>query len=170
MQRRLAGDLSGIGVNYRFTGRAREDRRHGLPAGALRAGDRVPDLELWEERRPSVRLYELLRERGYALFVFASAPRLRAYRRSLDTLVRAVNDAYGPDVVRPYVVLDEGTPESVEAEAPVLIDFKGQFRGKLDAEHGSVLLVRPDGYVAFHHVGHSLQALFAALEPWAGHR
>ena len=167
VQKRLAGDLSGIGVNYRFTGGTHEDKRRGLPAGALRAGDRVPDLELWEVRRPPVRLYELLRERGYALFVFASATRLRAYRRSLDALVQAVNDAFGGDVVRPYVVLDEGTPESVEAEAPVLIDFKGQFRGKLGAEHGSVLLVRPDGYVAFHRVGHNLQALFAALEPWA---
>ena len=170
VQRRLAGDLSGIGVNYRFTERASEDRRRGLPAGTLRAGDRVPDLELWEVRRPPVRLYELLREPGYALFVFASATRLGAYRRALTSIVRAVNDVYCGEVVRPYVVLDEGTPEAVEAEAPVLIDFKGQFRKKLDAEHGSVLLVRPDGYVAFHRVGHNLQALFAALEPRATQR
>ena len=170
VQRRLAGDLSGIGVNYRFTKVAREDSRRGLPAGALRAGDRVPDLELWSAQQPLVRLYKLLREPGYALFVFASAPRLGAYRRSLTSIVRAVNDAYGGEVVRPYVVLDEGTPNAVEAEAPVLIDFKGQFRGKLGAGHGSVLLMRPDGYIAFHRSGHNLRALFAALEPWAGHR
>ena len=169
VQRRLARDLSGIGVNYRFTGGAREDRRRGLPKGALRAGDRAPDLELWEVRRPPVRLYELLREPGYALFVFASATRLTACR-SLDALVRAVNDADAGEGVHPYVVLDEGTPEAVKAKVPVLIDFKGQFRGKLGAEHGSVLLVRPDGYVAFHRACHNLQALFAALEPWAGRR
>ena len=170
VQRRLAGDLSGIGVNYRFTKGAREDRQRGLPAGAIQAGDRVPDLELWDLRRPSVRLYELLREPGYALFVFASATRLGAYRRSLDALVRVVKDTYGGEVVRPYVVLDEGTPEAVEVEAPVLIDFKGQFRGKLGAGHGSVLLVRPDGYVAFHHIGNNLQALSMALSPWANRR
>ena len=111
-----------------------------------------------------------MRERGYALFVFASATRLRAYRRSLDAIVRAMNDAYGGEVVRPYVVLDEGTPEAVEADAPVLIDFKGQFRGKLGAEHGSVLLVRPDGYAAFHRKGFDPRALSVAFAPWVGGR
>ena len=106
---------------------------------------------------------------GYALFVFVSATHLRAYRRLLDSLVQEVNNIYGGEIVRPYVVLDGGTPEAVEAEAPVLIDFKGQFRKKLGAGHGSVLLVRPDGYIAFHYAGHNLRALFAALEPWAGH-
>ena len=170
VQRRLAGDLSGIDINYRFTERTREDRQRKLPAGALRAGDHVPDLELWDLRRPSVRLFELLREPGYALFAFASAMRLGDARESLDALVRTVNDTYGGEVVRPYVVLDEETPDAVEAGAPVLIDFKGQFRGKLGAGHASVLLVRPDGYVAFHRVGHNLQALSAALASWAGHR
>ena len=170
VQRRLAGDLSGIGVDYRFTEGAREDRRRGLPKGSLRAGDRAPDLELWDVRRPPVRLYELLREPGYALFVFASATRLGAYRRSLDALVRVVKDTYGGEVVRPYVVLDEGTPEAVEVEAPVLIDFKGQFREKLGAVHDSVLLVRPDGYVAFHRIGNDLQVLSMALSPWASRR
>lgn len=120
-------------------------------------------------RRPLIRLYALLRKPGYALFVFASATHLRAYRRLLDSLVQEVNNTYGGEIVRPHVVLDKGTPEAVEAEAPVLIDFKGQFRKKLGAGHGSVLLVRPDGYIAFHYAGHNLRALFAALEPWAGH-
>lgn len=63
-----------------------------------------------------------------SLFVFASATHLRAYRRLLDSLVQEVNNTYGGEIVRPHVVLDKGTPEAVEAEAPVLIDFKGQFR------------------------------------------
>jgi len=168
VQRRLAGDLSGIAINYRFTARSREDQRLELPAGTVRAGDRVPDLELWDVRRPSVRLYELLREPGYALFVFASATR-PADRKSLDALVRAVNNSYS-EVVRPYAVLDEGTSEAVEAGAPTLIDFKGQFHGKLGAGHGSVLLMRPDGYAAFHRVGYDLQAISAALAPWAAGR
>jgi hypothetical protein len=79
-------------------------------------------------RRPLIRLYALLRKPGYALFVFASATHLRAYRRLLDSLVQEVNNTYGGEIVRPHVVLDKGTPEAVEAEAPVLIDFKGQFR------------------------------------------
>jgi hypothetical protein len=133
------------------------------------AGDRVPDLELWELRRPSVRLYELLREPGYVLLVLASATHLGTDQESLAALVRSLNEDYD-EAVRPYVVLDEGTPDAVEAEAPVLIDFKGQFRGKLGAGHGSILLIRPDGYLAFHRVGFDPQVLSAALTPWAGRR
>jgi hypothetical protein len=66
------------------------------------------------------------------------------------------------------MVLDEGVPEAVDAEAQVLIDFKGQFRDKLGAEHGSVLLVRPDGYIAFHRKGFDYRALSGALTPWVG--
>jgi hypothetical protein len=88
VQRRLAGDLSGVGVNYRFTARSREDRASELPRGAAQAGDRAPDVELWYAWRPSVRVYELLREPGYALFVFASATRLGAAHECLAVLLR----------------------------------------------------------------------------------
>jgi Aromatic-ring hydroxylase, C-terminal len=114
-----------------------------------------------------VRLYELLREPGYALFVFASATRLCADRESLATLVQSVNEGYG-ESVRTRVLLDEGVPEAADVGALTLIDFKGQFRGKLGAEHGSILLMRPDGYVAFHHKGFAPRALSVALAPWVG--
>ena len=64
------------------------------------------------------------------------------------------------------MLLDEGVPEAGGVEASALVDFKGQFRGKLGAERGSVLLVRPDGYVAFHHKGFDPRTLSAALAPW----
>ena len=163
VQRRLAGDLSGIGVDYRFTARSRGARCRELPRGAAQAGDRVPDVELWDAHRPSVRLHELLREPGYALFVFASAARFGADRGPLDALLRSVSEASG-GVVRPHVVLDEGVPE---ASGPLtLVDFKAQFRGKLGARHGSVLLVRPDGYVAFHRLGFEPETLAGWLEGW----
>lgn len=137
VQKRLAGDLSGVGIHYRFTVRSRTERCRELPRGAVQAGDRVPDLELWDVRRPSVRLYELLREPGYALFAFVSATRFRADREFLVALMRSVNGAHG-EVVRTYVVLDEGVPEAGDAQGSALIDFKGQFRSKLGAGHGSV--------------------------------
>jgi 2-polyprenyl-6-methoxyphenol hydroxylase-like FAD-dependent oxidoreductase len=165
VQCRLAAILSGVGIHYRFTEQSREARSHELPKGAVQAGDRVPDLKLWDARQPSVRLYELLRQPGYTLFAFVPATRLGADRESLVALVRSVSEGYG-GAVQPHVVLDEGVPEAVEVKAQVLIDFKGQFRGKLGAEHGSVLLVRPDGYVAFHRKSIDPRALSAVLAPW----
>jgi aromatic ring hydroxylase-like protein len=78
-----------------------------------------------------------------------------------------VSEGHG-GALRPRVVLDEGVPEAVDAEVPTLIDFKGQFRGKLGAEHGSVLLMRPDGYVAFHRKGFDPRALSVTLASWVG--
>ena len=73
------------------------------------------------------------------------------------------------EAVWPCIVLDEGVPETAGVAVPVLIDFKGQFRVKLGAGHGSVLLIRPDGYVAFHREGFDFRMLSAALAPWADH-
>jgi len=125
----------------------------------------LPDFELWDVRQLSMRLYELLREPGYLLFVFVTTMRLRTDRELLAALTRSINEGYG-EIVRPRVVLDEGVPRA--AETPELIDFKGQFRGKPGTERGSVLLVRPDGYVAFHRKGFDPRPLSAALAPWAG--
>ena len=169
VHKRLAGGLSGIDIHYRFTRRSREDKSRGLPKGAVQAGDRVPDLELWDARRPYVRLYELLHEPGYTLFAFVSATHLLVDRESLNALVRSVNEGYG-ETVRPHVVLDEGVPEAADVGASVLIDFKGQFHNTLGAEHGSVLLVRPDGYAAFHRKSFDPRALFVAFAPWIGRR
>ena len=169
VHKRLAENLSGIAIHYRFTERSRKDWRRGLPKGAVQAGDRVSDAELWDARQPSVRLHELLREPGYSLFVFAFARRLGADREPIAAFVRSVIEGYG-EAVRPRVVLDEGLPEAADAGAPVLIDFKGQFRDKLGAEHGSVLLVRPDGYVAFHRKGFDPRALSVILASWASRR
>ena len=129
----------------------------------------MPDVESWYAWRPSVRLYELLREPGYALFVFASATRLGAAHECLAVLLRSVKEVY-EEAVWPCIVLDEGVQETAGVAVPVLIDFKGQFRVKLGAGHGSVLLIRPDGYVAFHREGFDFRMLSAALAPWADHR
>lgn len=169
VQRRLAETLSGVGVQYRFTTRSRADRCAGLPWRALQAGDRLPDLDLWDAEQPSVRLFELLRDSGYALFAFTAATCLPVVRERLAALVQAVDEGYGA-AVRSYVVLDEGVPEAADVGARTLVDFKGQFRDKVGARHGSVLLARPDGYVAFYGTGFKPWALSAALAPWASPR
>lgn len=48
----------------------------------------------------------------------------------------------------------------------VLVVFKRQFLRKLGAEHGSVLLVRPDGYLAFHKLGLDRDGLTSELGDW----
>jgi len=167
VQRLLTENLSGISIAYHPATRTVGKR---VGRGAVRAGDRVSDLELahpTDAARPFVRLYELLRDPVYTLFVVAAPAQLHRDRSDLDRLVRSIRARAG-DAVRCYVVLAEGVPNEVaDIGTPVLVDFKQQFRRKLGAMHGHVLLVRPDGYVAFHLRGFALPAMEAALADWA---
>ncbi|MBV8099993.1 MAG: FAD-dependent monooxygenase [Verrucomicrobia bacterium] len=169
LQRKLAGDLSNVSINYRHTKESRASRSSKLARNAIQAGDRVPDVDLWATEQPDLRLYELLREGGYGLFAYVSATRLSAERNRLTSLLQSLSQMYG-ETIRPYVVCDEGVPEMKNANGSVVVDFKGQFRRKLGAESGSVLLTRPDGYLALHHLGFDFQALSGPLGYWIRQR
>ena len=162
VQKALSEGLSGIGISYKDAARARGELRHDLRdvphPDALRAGDRVPDLELaapdgWPgaDEVNRVRLFELLRP-GYTLFVFINTERAGDNLSSrLETIGRDVHAEVG-QTVKVVGILGQGTPKA--GEVPIFADFERSFRDKLGAKDGSALLVRPDGYLAFHRQGY----------------
>jgi 2-polyprenyl-6-methoxyphenol hydroxylase-like FAD-dependent oxidoreductase len=154
IQRRLAENLSGLAIGYRHAAKADA----GLPRGALRAGDRVPDVELWTAEHGLVRLYEIMREPGYSLFVYAEAERIGA---EVFDVFEATAGLGG--LLRSNLVVNEGALDGSEIGAPVYVDVAGRFATKLGAVHASVLLARPDGYLAAHHVGGGGAAVLRAL-------
>jgi hypothetical protein len=79
------------------------------------------------------------------------ADRIGADRARIAQLINAVADRSG--WLRPRLVIDEGVLDDADIGAPVFVDVAGQFAAKLGAIHGSVLLARPDGYLATHRVG-----------------
>ncbi len=162
VQEGLSRGLSGIGISYKDAARARGELKQDLRdiphPGALRAGDRVPDLALaaphgWagadEENR--VRLFDLLRP-GYTLFIFIGTERagddLTGYLAEIGRKVQAEAE----EAVRVFGILGQGTPKA--GDVPILADYTRLFRDKLGARDGSALLVRPDGYLAFHRKGY----------------
>ncbi|MEO3797387.1 FAD-dependent monooxygenase [Nonomuraea sp. B10E15] len=153
VQRRLAGRLSGLAMDYRHA-------HKGAGEGRMRSGDRIPDVDLWTAHRPSTRLYEVLRDPGYGLFVYAEADHLVADRGRITALFAAVAGTYGV-AVRPHLVIDEGVVDPAEMGAPVFVDVASQFARKLGARHGSVLLIRPDGYLAAHDRSFDIRAVAA---------
>lgn len=157
--------ISGLDIDYRDTTRARRDRSRALGARAVQSGHRIPDVRLENSRREAVRLYEMLRAPAYTVCLVASLAKLVRDRRSLVELVRTVSERCG-DAVQIFVVLDTGIPDSMSLGAPPLVDVQREFRNMLGAEHGSVLLFRPDGYVAFHRRGFDVKSIMAALAPW----
>ena len=161
VQQALSEGLSGVGISYKDAARERGELLNDLRdipyPKALRAGDRVPDLELaapdsWPgaDDVNRVRLFELMRP-GYTLFVFIGTERAGAdLSGQLDEIGRAVQAEVG-EAVKVVGILGQGTPKG--GDVPIFADFKRLFRGKLGAKDGSALLVRPDGYLVFHRRG-----------------
>ncbi len=174
VQKTLSKGLSGIGISYKGAARDRGELRGDLRdvpnPDALRAGDRVPDLELAtpdgfkSSSTPNrVRLFELL-GLGYTLFVFIGSEHVGDdLERTLAEIGHTVKTDFGK-AVTVCGVLGQGTPKSGTG-VPILADFKKRFQTKLGAEDGSALLVRPDGYLAFHRKGYT-PLLSAAQARW----
>jgi 2-polyprenyl-6-methoxyphenol hydroxylase-like FAD-dependent oxidoreductase len=169
VEKKLAGILSGLSLDYRFTERSRRNRTRRLARNALQAGGRVPDAALWGMQQPNLRLYELLRGRGYGFLVFVTASALGVDRDKVARLLRTIDELYGC-TVRPFVIINEGVPDVIGLQVSILIDFKGDFQRKLGVAHGSVVLTRPDGFAAFHRQGLEVEPILEALEPWVSRR
>lgn len=181
VQKTLSEGLSGIGIDYRHAERKRgalaEDLRQDLAEDALRAGDRVPDLELAVPTEfaegPTARLYEILREplneSSYSMFVFADSERAGSdLVKDLTCFAHSVRRATG-SAVRTYAVLGQGMPRMMDNGTPLFADSKHLFRHELGVRDGSILLVRPDGYLAFHRRGYR-EGLAATLGHWVQRR
>jgi 2-polyprenyl-6-methoxyphenol hydroxylase-like FAD-dependent oxidoreductase len=166
VQRKIREDLSNIGVSYTFTQASKSERdSKDAVHGAVSAGERVPDAELWRPGEPFIRLYECLRRVSMSLLVYVAADRLDAERGLIRALMEALERTFADRLAR-TIVIDEGLPEEVKAGAEVLVDHKRQFSSALGAVHGSVFLIRPDGYLAFHRSGWSPQKIVPGVELW----
>ena len=131
VQRKLAENLSGLGISYQ-TGE-----------GKL-AGKRIPDMELMSVKRERVRLYELLRFPGYTLILFISPNQAQSQRKQIEQILEN-----GDEMLRTHVILNNGLPQLHDFRASTLVDYRGDFETKLGAKTGRILLVRPDAYIAF---------------------
>ena len=171
LQRVSSETISGLGISYSH-GDRRSPLLKLLPGQQVRqAGDRVPDLELkpallTAEMSTSVRLYDLLRQAPYSLFIAVAPDQFERDRQHIVRLLESLKPYIG-ETIRPYVVFAQG-PEVIAHELPVttLLDFKQQFHHKLGTQHGSILLVRPDSYVALHVPKFSPEQLVSELQPW----
>jgi 2-polyprenyl-6-methoxyphenol hydroxylase-like FAD-dependent oxidoreductase len=116
-------ELYGLNLNYRGGLLARDDRPS---PGRLVAGDRAPDAPVATADGSAARLFDLYRGPHWTLLSFGVTP-----DRDL-----------GPDV-RAYTVVEPGAP----AGAGVVVDREGHVREAYDMADGTLVLVRPDGYV-----------------------
>jgi 2-polyprenyl-6-methoxyphenol hydroxylase-like FAD-dependent oxidoreductase len=175
LQRRLREQLSGLGINYRQADRAYNalkdgKQQHRLPH-ARQAGDRVPDLELKPAQltastSTSMQLYEILRHTPYSLFIDIVPEYLERDQQQIMRILNAVKPFTG-NIITPYIVFEQGAViNTLNIDTTAFIDFKRQFRSRLGTQHGDILLVRPDSYLAFTIADLHYEPFIKALQHW----
>jgi 2-polyprenyl-6-methoxyphenol hydroxylase-like FAD-dependent oxidoreductase len=131
VQRNLALNLSGLGIQYQ-TG-----------VGA-KAGKRIPDMSLMSAQQKQVRLYELLRFPGYTLLLFINPEQVQNASSVLDQI-----SPYQGETLQVHIILNNGLPQLHDFGVNTLVDYRGDWETRLGTKTGRALLLRPDGYVAF---------------------
>ena len=133
---KAAEQLSEVAISYR-----QSPFVESTTGGRLRAGDRAPDAELRDANGQAHRLFEVFRAPRHVLLLFLGSggdlsARAAALGPALERLV--------PDLIDSYRIARGEGSHSAE-----LIDLPGNAHSAYDLNGGGVILVRPDGYVAF---------------------
>lgn len=172
VRRKLPWMISGHKYQYRASpivqdarGKGAPRRRKGNQAVSalprLRAGDLAPDLALWGRKdEPARRLQDLLQDR-FALLMFVGGDESHARVHDWLRLGRGMQELYPQ--LRAHLVLD-ALAMPLDADVGALLDPDWRLHDRYDAIDGALVLVRPDGYVAF--IGHDA----AALKDYLGQR
>src|SRR3984885_8785086 len=117
-----------LGLHYRGSSLARDERD--LPA-SVEAGDRAPDAPCHDATGRPIRLFDLFRGSHFTLLAFG---------RGITTA--AITQRYGPSVHAYTVVADHASSDRCS-----IVDTAGHAYRAYDVAAGTLVLVRPDGYI-----------------------
>jgi hypothetical protein len=126
---RLGPETLQLGINYRNSSLTREPRES---PGSVRAGDRAPDAPCHTAAGAPLRLFDVFRGPHFTLLGFEPL---------------AITQHFGSSV-RTCLTLRAG--EAAEARAiidTVMVDTEGHARRAYDVQDGTLVLIRPDGYI-----------------------
>jgi 2-polyprenyl-6-methoxyphenol hydroxylase-like FAD-dependent oxidoreductase len=140
IQKRVRSQIAEVSVHYRHSLIVKEHRAgllKSLIPHKLHAGDRAPDVEdLQGPNGEPARLFQLLRGTRHALLVLPAA--------STNRVDLAAELGRWVDELEFFIVAAEADPDS---RLPVIVDPQNHLRQRFDADPGSMILIRPDGYV-----------------------
>ncbi|MDO7895947.1 FAD-dependent monooxygenase [Pseudomonas citrulli] len=160
VQRKLPSMISGHQYHYgksdyiqeSLTKKQRKDwRRKGkkaeFPTAAPRAGQLAPDVELWQRQGlPPKRLIDLFHG-TFTLLVFTGADQFSPLLPGHYSLARTVEKDYPG--IKAYCVVDALSSDGLPSWHSTLLDPDWRLHKRYHAMEGTLMLVRPDGYIAF---------------------
>jgi 2-polyprenyl-6-methoxyphenol hydroxylase-like FAD-dependent oxidoreductase len=123
-------EVHGLRLNYRGGPLSCDDR---ATPGTVLAGDRAPDAPATTPDGRPIRLFDLMRGPHWTLLAFGAVH---------THTVAALGERFAP-ALRAYNVLRPGQPWNNQT----VVDGDGHVRAGYDAADGTLMLVRPDGYL-----------------------
>ncbi len=139
---RRGRDTLQLDIHYRHSPLSAE--WHCTP-GSVSAGDRVPDLVLRASDGSTQRLFDLIAHPGFSVI---------AYRSDID--LDPLSHVFGARLIR------------VDAGDAAWTDTNGDFRQLFGLDGPTLLLIRPDGYLAVASDGGHPHELYDWLDRWIG--
>jgi 2-polyprenyl-6-methoxyphenol hydroxylase-like FAD-dependent oxidoreductase len=128
--------------------------------GAVAAGARVPDLDLYDGST----LFELLRGTSHVLLLFDGAAATQAGYDNLSEIASRVSARWGEQVRVHVVVPRAEVPAELVWRGPVLLDADAALHRHFGCSSEGLFLVRPDGYVGFRSQPADAQKILGYLE------
>ena len=135
IEEKVADRLAELTVNYRSSPIV---ENHG--PGKPRAGERAPDVELRHANGKACRLFELFREPRHVLLLFLGA----SAAGDSESFESSITNSLGDNMHIHRIRRGHAVAESSD-----LLDISGAAHSIYQLLHGGIILVRPDGYVAF---------------------
>jgi hypothetical protein len=162
VQDKIRHDWWELSINYRHSPLS-EDKWPAL-AGGLAAGDRMCDAPLTSAAGGQrTTLFKEIGGKGFALLLLPAIDHADAIPQAL--LVAADATRRYPAVVSAHVILkQESAPTSLTSNASIWIDCEERLHKELHATSPTLILVRPDGYIAFRSQPADGEALMAHLD------
>ena len=158
---RLAEALSELSIAYPHSPITSDQRDK---KGALRAGDRAPDAQVRRgEETEQQSLFELFNSQCSVLLVLTGQQEATAVERQWHEIEALLAEGYDR-MIEAYLVTEKAAAGSEQAARSLLSDFAGELHRRYEAEHGGLLLVRPDGYISFWGPFDATEALRAYLQ------
>jgi 2-polyprenyl-6-methoxyphenol hydroxylase-like FAD-dependent oxidoreductase len=152
--------LSQLDISYRVPGKAAVADR------SLLTGDRAPDAPLRHvgvaqlHAAPVTRLFDVIRRDEFSLLLLGGQDDLATRYKPIHRVAARF------PMVREYVLLPDDDTASDSAVITVLIDVGNTLRRKCGAPGRTMLLVRPDGYLALRHDEWTPERLQTELQKW----
>lgn len=147
VQRRLARELSGLGVNYRDSPVVAGDCREAWEGP--QPGDRVPDVRLPMPSDGIRRLFDVLQGTHHTLLCFDSSQSEQSDATSEFAKIHTFMQQEYCRFIKIFRVKPQRDAAGSAGDVSVLIDSQDHLHAKFHADQPCLYLIRPDGYVGY---------------------